>query len=305
MKILVLGSKGQLGRSLRDQLENSGHEVIYTSRARIDVAKFEITKNQISEISPEVVINATAYTAVDKAEEEKKTADLINHLAVKNIADICNHLECWLIHVSTDYVFDGTSNVSYKEDDKTNPQSVYGETKLKGELAIQASGCKYITLRTSWVFSEYGNNFLKTVLRLGVELDELSIVDDQFGCPTYAQDLAKAVVGIMRKLKSKGNIAGTYHFVGRIGCSWADFAEDIFKEAVNQNIIKNKPNISRVKSSEFTTLAKRPMQSQLNFSKFERTFGINQSNYAEGICSALAAYQKFKYKNRNNCCGAK
>ena len=296
MKILVLGCKGQLGRCLNDQLKNTDHEVVYTSRDQIDIADFEKTKNQILKISPDGIINATAYTAVDKAEEDQKTANLINHLAVKNIADICNQLECWLIHVSTDYVFDGNSKVPYREDDQTNPQGAYGETKLKGELAIQASGCKHIIIRTAWVFSEYGNNFLKTMLRLGAERNELSIVGDQIGCPTYAQDIAKAIVVIMRRLKSEGKIIGTYHYVGEVGCSWADFAEDIFKEAIKQGIIKNKPKIIKISTSEFPTLAKRPIQSKLDFSKFKSTFGINQSNYADSIYSALEGYEKLKHK---------
>jgi dTDP-4-dehydrorhamnose reductase len=296
MKILVLGCKGQFGRCLNDQLVNTDHEVIYTSREQLDIADFEVTKSKILEFSPDIIINATAYTAVDKAEEDQKTANLINHLAVKNIADICNQLECWLIHVSTDYVFDGNSKVPYKEDDETNPQGAYGETKLKGELAIQASGCKHIIIRTAWVFSEYGNNFLKTMLRLGAERDQLSIVDDQVGCPTYAQNIAKAIVVIMRRLKSEGNIIGTYHYVGEVGCSWADFAEDIFKEAIKQGIIKNKPKIIKVSTSEYPTLAKRPMQSKLDFSKFKSTFGINQSNYADSIFSALEGYEKLKHK---------
>ena len=172
MKILLLGSKGQLGRCLNDQLKNSDHEVIYTSRKQIDIVDFEETKSKILEISPDIIINATAYTAVDKAEEDQETANLVNHLAVKNIAEICSQQSYWLIHVSTDYVFDGKANIPYKEDDKTNPKSVYRETKLKGELAIKASNCKYIIIRTSWVYSEYGNNFLKTMLNLGSERHE-------------------------------------------------------------------------------------------------------------------------------------
>lgn len=292
MKILVLGCKGQLGRCLNDQLVNTDHEIIYTSRAQIDIANFEVTKSKILDFSPDFIINATAYTAVDKAEEDQKTANLINHLAVKNIADICNELGCWLIHVSTDYVFDGNSNVAYKEDDKTNPQSVYGETKLKGELAIQASDCKYIILRTAWVFSEYGNNFLKTMLRLGAERDELSIVDDQIGSPTYAQDIAKAVVAFIQRLNSEKNIHGTYHFVGEVSCSWADFAEDIFKEAFKQGVIKNKPKIYKICTSEFPTLANRPMQSTLDCSKFKDALGINPSKYEDGIYSSLLVIKK-------------
>ena len=295
MKTLVLGSNGQLGKCLNDQLTNTDHEVIYTTRQQIDIADFEVTKSKILEFSPDLIINATAYTAVDKAEEDQKVADLINHLAVKNIANICNQLGCWFIHVSTDYVFDGNAKTAYKENDQTNPQGVYGETKLNGELAIQASGCKYIIIRTAWVFSEYGNNFIKTMLRLGAERDQLSIVDDQVGCPTYAQNIAKAIVVIMRRLKSEENIIGTYHFVGEIGCSWADFAEDIFKEAIKQGIIKNKPKITKISTSEFPTLAKRPMQSKLDFSKFKSTFGTNQSNYADSIRLALEGYEKLKH----------
>ncbi|MDA7696459.1 NAD(P)-dependent oxidoreductase, partial [Porticoccaceae bacterium] len=144
MKILVLGSKGQLGQCLDDQLSHTEYEVVYTSREQIDISDFLATKNKIFEIAPAVVINATAYTAVDKAEEDQETANLINHLAVANIANISNLLGNWLIHVSTDYVFDGNSDVPYKEDDITNPQGIYGVTKLKGELAIQSSGCNHI-----------------------------------------------------------------------------------------------------------------------------------------------------------------
>ena len=166
MRILVLGSKGQLGRCLKDQLDNVDHEVIYSSRADIDIAEFGRTKEKILDILPDVIINATAYTAVDKAEEEQEKADLINHLAVRNIANIANQICCWLIHISSDYVFDGNSKTPYKELDKTNPKGVYGETKLKGELAIQASNCKHIIIRTAWLFSEYGKNFLKTMFVL-------------------------------------------------------------------------------------------------------------------------------------------
>jgi dTDP-4-dehydrorhamnose reductase len=296
MKILVLGCKGQLGRCLNDQLVNTDHEVIYTSREQIDIANFEVTKSKLLEFSPDLIINATAYTAVDKAEEDQKTANLINHLAVKNIADICNQLGCCLIHVSTDYVFDGNAKVPYKEDDQTNPQGAYGVTKLKGELAIQESGCKYIILRTAWVFSEYGNNFLKTMLRLGEERDELCVVGDQVGCPTYAKNIAKAIVEIFQRLNLEKHVSGIYHFVGEVGCSWADFAEDIFKEALKQGVIKNKPKITKISTSEFPTLAKRPMQSQLDFSKFKSTFGIKQLNYADSISSALEGYEKFKHK---------
>ena len=281
MKILVLGCKGQLGRCLNDQLVNTEHEVIYTSREQIDIADFEVTKSKILEFSPDLIINATAYTAVDKAEEDKKTANLINHLAVKNIADICNQLKCWLIHVSTDYVFDGNSNVPYKEDDETNPQGAYGETKLKGELAIQASGCKHIILRTAWVFSEYGNNFLKTMLRLGAERDELSIVGDQIGCPTYAQDIARSVVEIVPQLNSRKD-NGIYHYCGDQPCSWYDFANAIFDQAMAHNL-KMPSIVNSIETSAYPTPAKRPAFSVLDCSKMANECGVLSSNWQEGI----------------------
>jgi dTDP-4-dehydrorhamnose reductase len=289
MKILVLGSKGQLGRCLNDQLDNRDHNVIYTSREQIDVGAIEATKSQILEIKPDVVINATAYTAVDKAEEEQEKAALINHLAVANIAHTCSQLGCWLVHVSTDYVFDGTSTVAYKEEDKTNPQGVYGDTKLKGELAIQSSGCRHIIIRTAWVFSEYGNNFLKTMLRLSAERSELRIVGDQFGCPTYAQDIANAIVVILESLKSKELNSGLYHFGGNVCCSWAEFAHAIFDEALELKVIASKPNVVAITTKEFPTLAKRPAQSQLNSNKITTNFGIDSSDCMAGIRSSLTA----------------
>jgi dTDP-4-dehydrorhamnose reductase len=281
MKILVLGCKGQLGRCLNDQLVNTEHEVIYTSREQIDIADFEVTKNQILKTSPDLIINATAYTAVDKAEEDQKTANLINHLAVKNIADICNQLECWLIHVSTDYVFDGNSKVPYKEDDETNPQGAYGETKLNGELAIQSSGCKHIIIRTAWVFSEYGNNFLKTMLRLGSERDELSIVGDQIGCPTYAQDIARSIVEIIPQLNSREN-NGIYHYCGDQPCSWYEFANVIFDQAMSNNL-KIPSIVNSIETSAYPTPAKRPAFSVLDCSKIENECGVLASNWQEGI----------------------
>ena len=293
MKILVLGSNGQLGRSLNDQLKSTDHEVIYTSREQIDIADFEQTKNKIKKISPYLIINATAYTAVDKAEEDQKTANLINHLAVKNIAYTCNQQGCWLIHVSTDFVFDGSSTIPYKESDKTNPQGVYGETKHNGELAIEASGCKYIILRTAWVFSEYGDNFLKTMLRLGADRDELNIVGDQIGCPTYAQDIAKTVVEIVPQLYSR-EYNGLYHYCGDQPCSWYEFAKAIFDQAMINNL-KIPSKVNSIESSAYPTPAKRPAFSVLNCTKIENDFGVQASNWRDGIGQVTS---KLKLENQ-------
>lgn len=288
MKILVLGSKGQLGRCLSEQLTSTDHEVIYSSREQIDIADFQVTKSKILELSPELIINATAYTAVDKAEKDQKTSNLINHLAVKNIADICNQQGCWLVHLSTDYVFDGNANVPYKEHDKPNPQGIYGETKLNGELAILASDCKYIIIRTAWVFSEYGNNFLKTMLHLGANRDELSIVGDQIGCPTYAQDIAKSIISIFPHLYLKKDIQGIYHFCGDKPCSWNDFAKVIFTEAKFHGF-KIPNSVKSINTIDYPTAASRPAYSVLDCSKIKSYFGINQSDWMLGVKNSIKA----------------
>ena len=289
MKILVLGCNGQLGRCLYDQLEKTDHNVVYASREQIDIADFEATKNQIKQILPNIVINASAYTEVDKAEQDQDKADLINHIAVANIAASCNELDCWLVHVSSDYVFDGVSKLPYKEDDQTNPQCIYGNTKLKGELVIQSSGCRHIIIRTAWVFSEHGNNFLKTMLRLGAELSELRIVGDQIGCPTYAHDVANSIVVILEQIISNELDSDLYHFGGNVCCSWAAFAQAIFDEALELKLIERKPNVIAITTKEFPTLAKRPLQSQLNSNKIKTKFMIDASDYIPGIRSSLAA----------------
>lgn len=281
MKILVLGSKGQLGRCLHDQLKNEAYETIYTSREQINVVDFEDTKSKIMEIAPDLIINASAYTYVDKAEEDKKNSNLINQIAVKYIANICKKQNCWLIHFSTDYVFDGNTKMPYREDDKTNPQNVYGETKLKGELEIQSSGCKHIIIRTASVFSEYGNNFLKTMLQLGEQLEELSVVNDQISCPTYAQDIARSINEILPKLNSYSK-SGTYHYCGDQICSWYSFAEAIFEYAQLKNL-KVPGKILSTETSNYPMAAKRPAYSVLDCSKIEEEFGVLKSNWHEGI----------------------
>lgn len=286
MRILILGCKGQLGRCLYDQLKNTDHEVIQTSREEIDIGELEGTRDKILDIAPDVVINATAYTAVDKAEEDQLEADLINHRAVKNIAEVCNEIRLWLIHFSTDYVFDGISDVPYTERDQTNPQGVYGETKLLGELAIRSSGCKHIIIRTSWVFSEYGNNFLTTMLKLGSDRDELHIVSDQIGCPTYAQDLAKMIVVILPRLNPYLE-SELFNYCGDQSCSWYDFAKEIFKQAKAEDF--KVPGVTHpIETSAYPTLAKRPIFSVLDCSRIGSQFCVNASDWKLGIKEAIS-----------------
>ena len=289
MKILVLGSMGQLGRCLADNLVDPKNEVIFLAREEIDITDMKLVKQKITIIHPDLVINAAAYTAVDRSEEDQDLADLVNHLAVNNIANICSKIKCWLIHISTDYVFKGNSKIPYSEKDHPNPQNVYGNTKLRGELAIQSSGCKYLIIRTAWVFSEYGNNFLKTMLQLGKK-NNLDIVDDQIGSPTYAQDIARTIAEIISKKNFNQISSGIYHYCGNSSCSWHDFAMVIFKEAKVKNL--SVPNlVHSVKTRDYPTLAKRPAFSILDCKKIKQDFNIDQSDWRSGVAKAINKIQ--------------
>jgi len=287
MKVLVLGSKGQLGRCLNDQFENTDYKVVYTSREKIDISDFELTKNKIIEISPDVVVNATAYTAVDKAEEDHEQAYLINHIAVANIANTCQELGCWLLHVSTDYVFDGTSSLPYKESDKTNPQGVYGHSKLMGERAVQSSGCKYLIFRTSWVFSEYGENFLKSMLRLAKTHDVLRVVNNQVGCPTNAHYIAHVMVDTLAHIENIGCTSGIYNVCSNRPCSWYDFAIKIFERA--RVIGLPAPHrVLPISASEYPTKASRPAYSVLDCSKLNAHFNVDPLPLEKGLFSVMS-----------------
>ena len=286
MKILVLGCKGQLGRCLNVILAKTAYKVYYTSREQIDIANIESTKRKINEIAPNVVINAAAYTLVDKAEESYEQANLINHLAVANIAKICRELDCWLIHVSTDYVFDGNSSVPYKETDPTNPQCVYGKSKLMGEKSIILSGCKYFIFRTSWVFSQYGDNFLKTMLKLGKVKDVLSVVDDQIGSPTDANDIARVMVGVLKNIESADCSSGIYNICSDTSCSWYDFTKKIFEVAKILGIPVHS-KINAIKSSEYLTKANRPSYSVLDCNKIQKDFNLEPCSLDESIFNVI------------------
>jgi dTDP-4-dehydrorhamnose reductase len=288
MKILVLGSKGQLGLCLGDQLKKTQYQTLFTSRADIDIADLAGAEEKIMRIKPDLIINGAAYTAVDKAEVDRGMAYLINHHAVANIAQICAELGCGLIHVSTDYVFDGNATQPYLETDSTNPTGVYGDSKLCGELAIQSSGCEYLIIRTAWVFSEYGNNFLKTMLRLGAERDELSVVGDQIGCPTYAQDIAISIVSIIPHFQKADFSSGIYHYCGNRPCSWHEFAQAIFVCAAESGLATPE-RLNAILTKEYPTPAKRPAYSVLDCQMLARVFNLVPSDWQRAIPKALKA----------------
>ena len=286
MKVLVLGSQGQLGRCLTDQFNRAGFSVSYATRKEIDLSNLHHTKMAILDLSPDVIINAAAFAAVDQAETDMEEAFLINDTAVANLAQISKQAGIWFIHISTDYVFDGLSKGPYKETDPTNPQSVYGKSKLSGEAAIQRVGCKFLIIRTAWLFSEYGSNFVKTMFRLAETHNEVKVVNDQFGCPTYAHDLAKAIICTLPFLGG-GLDSGIFHFTGFPRCSWAEFAQSIFNEIKSQRILTKSPKVIPISSAEYLTAAARPANSQLDTSLFESKFQYKSPDWSNGISKTI------------------
>lgn len=273
MKVLLTGANGQLGRCFQDRLPE-GWEVWATDTSELDITKKGDVIAAVSNYNPDVIVNAAAYTAVDKAESNIKMAELVNKFGPENLAIAAKACSALFFHVSTDYVFDGYSTTPYVETDKTNPLSVYGKTKLDGEIAAASILPETIIIRTAWVFSEYGNNFVKTMLRLGRERDSIGIVDDQRGCPTYAGDIAHAIISLTKN-NAKG---GVYHFCGDIEVSWYDFAKTIFDVARKNEIIKIVPTVKPIRTEEYPTPAHRPSYSTLDCTKIKNV-GINPSSW--------------------------
>jgi dTDP-4-dehydrorhamnose reductase len=267
--ILVTGSNGQLGNELRRVVEEKDkvNNFFFTDVEELDITNKSSVSQFLHANKIDIVVNCAAYTNVDKAEDESEIADLINHIGVKNLAESCKERDGFLIHISTDYVFDGTKNTPYTETDETNPLGVYGETKLRGENAIKSSGCEYVILRTSWLYSSFGNNFLKTMQRLTAEKESLKVVFDQVGTPTYAGDLANVIYLIIQKeeIDIKKQI---YHFSNEGVCSWYDFAVAI-NEAFGHNC-----NIKPCHSNEFPSKVTRPSFSVLDKTKLKNALGI-------------------------------
>jgi dTDP-4-dehydrorhamnose reductase len=289
--ILVTGANGQLGSELKDLSSLYPNDTfIFTDVAELDICNHGTVKEFIVKNEINIIINCAAYTAVDKAEEQENLANAINHLAVANFAQIAKDINIKLIHISTDYVFDGTNYIPYQETDKSNPQSVYGQTKLDGELAIhKINPASTIIIRTSWVYSNYGNNFVKTMLRLGKERKELGVIVDQIGTPTYARDLAKTILEILPKINNK-NIE-VFHYSNEGVCSWYDFANAIF-EIKGLNV-----KVNALETFQYPTAAKRPSYSVLNKSKIKNKFQIDIPNWKDSLIVCLQRLNVQKYSN--------
>lgn len=283
LKIALTGANGQLGAHLVTKLEGRVTLMAY-NKAQLDVANKAQVEALLSEFSPDIIINAAAYTAVDKAEQEPELADAINRTGPENLARVADKLNAVFIHVSTDYVFDGTSAVPYTEADTTNPQSVYGLTKQKGEEAVIRSCKKHIILRTAWVFGEHGNNFVKTMVRLAKSKSELGVVADQFGGPTYAGDIADAIISVVSQLDSQNDQRwGIYHYSGAPYVSWHEFSLRIFEQAKLQQVLAEVPVVHSITTAQYPTPAKRPAYSMLDCNKIAREFGVTPSNWLAAL----------------------
>jgi dTDP-4-dehydrorhamnose reductase len=266
MNILITGANGQLGNEIRLLSKESRKDsYFFTDIAELDITKVPEIEAFVKENKINIIINCAAYTNVDKAEDDAELADLINNKAVENLAIVAKEYGCTLIHISTDYVFSGKGNLPYKEEQTTAPLGVYGKTKLAGEEAILRIGCKCLIIRTAWLYSEFGNNFVKTMIRLTTEKDFLKVVFDQVGSPTYARDLAGLIFSIIEKRQYE-ECQGIYHFSNEGVCSWYDFAKEISLMAGTDC------NIQPCHSDEFPSRVKRPAFSVLDKTKVQKDF---------------------------------
>lgn len=291
MKLLLLGGNGQVGRELRRSLPQLGEIVVATrDGAEADaIADFDAPESLaalIARVAPDVVVNAAAYTAVDKAESDADAAFRINAEAPAAVAGACAASGALLVHYSTDYVFDGSATRPYREDDATSPLGVYGASKLAGEAAIRASGARHAILRTAWVYASHGKNFLLTMLRLASERDELRVVADQVGAPTPAAWIADATAALIRAGVAQ---SGTWHLTAGGATSWHGFAEAIIDDAHARGLIARKPRVVAVPTSDYPTPARRPAYSVLDTAKLRHDFGVEPSQWRDGLRRTLEA----------------
>lgn len=279
MRVLIIGCNGQVGHCLVQQLTGKA-EILAVDRNQLDITDPTQIDSHIEIFKPDFILNAAAHTAVDRAEDEVDAAYKINADGPRYLAIAAKRMGAVLIHISTDYVFDGEGDGPYTEEMQTCPQGVYGESKLEGENEVIKNASKYIIVRTAWVFGEHGNNFVKTMLRLAETRDELNVVADQFGGPTYAGDIASAIITIIQQIDSGLTPEwGIYHYSGAPHTNWADFARAIFVSALKHNVLVNAPLVHSIPSSAYPTKAKRPSNSCLNCQKIERQFGIKPSDW--------------------------
>lgn len=288
MKILLFGKNGQLGWELQRSLAPLGNLVAldrFDQHYCGDLSNPNGIAETVRAVRPDVIVNAAAYTAVDKAESESELANLVNAVAPGTLAEEAKRCGAWLVHYSTDYVFDGSGDKPWREGDQVGPLNVYGQTKLAGELAIQASACRHLIFRTSWVYAARGNNFAKTMLRLAQERQQLSVISDQVGTPTGAELLADVSAHAIRQGLKTSEVAGVYHLTASGETSWYDYAHLVFDYARRAGIeLKtDKQSVAAIPTSAYQTPARRPLNSRLNTEKLQNVFGLQLPAWQLGV----------------------
>lgn len=292
MRVLITGCYGQVGHCLTEQLADEESTIVLSlDRDQLDITNQDAVNIIADDFQPTIIINAAAHTAVDKAEEEVDLSYAINCDGPSYLAQAAQRVGAAMLHISTDYVFEGNKTGEYVESDTTNPQGVYGESKLAGEIAVANVCDKHIILRTAWVFGENGNNFVRTMLRLGATCNELSIVGDQIGGPTYAGDIAHALIQIAKNISEGEEVEyGVYHYSGLPHVSWFEFADAIFDTALKQKVISNKPSLTSITTDQYPTPARRPSNSRLSTDKITNNFGIKASDWMVAL-NNIQAYK--------------
>ena len=283
MKILITGANGQLGLTLQEVF--SAHDLLLTDRDTLDITDNVAVDSFVNEKKPDVIINAAAYTNVDQAEIDKELAEKINLDGACNLAKTAKNFQAIFFHISTDFVFDGKKTKPYFETDEANPLSIYGQTKFDSEKAISEIGGRYFILRTAWLYSPFGKNFVKTMAKLGQEKDEIKVVSDQIGCPTYAFDLALAIKQLLSLALDNKNIFGLYHFAGAGQCSWFEFATEVIKLTAGKAKVLPQTSEEYEKNRDGIT-AKRPRYSVLNCDKI-RALGVKTPNWQDSVKNCL------------------
>lgn len=287
VKVLITGAAGQVGFELV-KLAPAGFEVVGYNSSELDITNGQQVQQIVAEKAPALIINAAAYTAVDKAESDAERAYAVNETGVKNLAEAALAIGIPVFHISTDYVFDGTATDPYKETDPVGPTGVYGASKLAGEQVLANSGVKHIILRTSWVFGAEGNNFVKTMLRLGKERDTLGVVADQHGCPTSAASIANVLWQLAQKYTAEGELPwGIYHFSNAPATTWHGFACEIFKQAVEAGFLERAPVVNPIKISDYPTPAKRPAWSVMDCSALENLLVSSVPGWQQELSAVL------------------
>ena len=283
-RILITGGSGQVGHCLKAQLQGCAELSIPDSSA-LNIADRRSVRQAVETFRPDYIINAAAYTAVDKAESDAERAFAVNRDGARHLAEAAEAAGAAMLHISTDYVFDGAGGAPYDEAAQTAPQNIYGASKLAGEQAVLAACRRAVVMRTSWVFGAHGQNFVKTMLRLGRERDSLGIVADQYGAPTAAADIAAALITIVRRHTPEqlAERAGIYHYCGSPYASWFEFAETIFAEAAAQGVLAKIPTVKPIATADYPTPAKRPADSRLDCGKIRTVFGIGPCDWHSAL----------------------